>query len=74
MPIYEYQCQECGNVFELRRPFSEAESRARCPKCGKQAPRAISVFASMADSAIKSPASGAWRSRVTRPKAARKAS
>jgi putative FmdB family regulatory protein len=24
MPIYEYQCEKCGNVFEVRQSFSDA--------------------------------------------------
>jgi len=24
MPIYEYKCQECGRVFEVRQSFSDA--------------------------------------------------
>lgn len=34
MPIYEYVCMDCGNVFELIRPMSQADDLARCVACG----------------------------------------
>jgi putative FmdB family regulatory protein len=34
MPIYEYKCKKCGNLFEELRSFSEREDAAACPKCG----------------------------------------
>ena len=47
MPIYEYECEKCGEKFELRRSFSDSDREIKCPKCGEQkAKRAISVFAS----------------------------
>lgn len=33
MPIYEYQCQNCGRKFELLRSFSEADSPTSCENC-----------------------------------------
>ncbi|HOE34585.1 MAG: zinc ribbon domain-containing protein [Chloroflexi bacterium] len=33
MPIYEYQCQQCGTHFELIRAYSQADSPAQCPRC-----------------------------------------
>ena len=32
MPLYEYQCQECGLRFERRQGFSEEPVRT-CPEC-----------------------------------------
>jgi putative FmdB family regulatory protein len=32
MPLYEYQCQECGLRFERRQSFSEDPVRV-CPEC-----------------------------------------
>jgi putative FmdB family regulatory protein len=32
MPLYEYQCQECGLRFERRQSFSE-EAVKTCPEC-----------------------------------------
>jgi len=34
MPIYEYQCQFCGHLFEELQSMSEAPL-VKCPKCGK---------------------------------------
>lgn len=33
MPMYEYQCEECGIVFEARQKFSDAPL-TECRKCG----------------------------------------
>ncbi|GIT13920.1 MAG: hypothetical protein CM1200mP35_07400 [Chloroflexota bacterium] len=38
MPRYDYQCQSCGNEFELRQSFSEAGS-GTCPECSGEGPR-----------------------------------
>jgi putative FmdB family regulatory protein len=34
MPIYEYQCEACGHVFEVIRKISD-EPLVHCPDCGK---------------------------------------
>lgn len=34
MPIYGYQCQACGHVFELMQKMSDP-APAVCPSCGK---------------------------------------
>ncbi|WP_333840322.1 FmdB family zinc ribbon protein [Pelomicrobium sp.] len=35
MPIYEYQCRECGEKFERSEPMAEhGREKPRCPKCG----------------------------------------
>ena len=39
MPIYEYQCQDCGHVFsKLWRTLSAAQEAAppSCPQCGSE--------------------------------------
>ena len=33
MPLYEYQCEQCSDRFELIRKFSDPPLDA-CPKCG----------------------------------------
>lgn len=46
MPIYEYQCLECGNRLELRRSMSEGDGEVACPRCGKKnVRRTMSMFA-----------------------------
>ena len=42
MPIYEYQCPKCGNVFEEWVKASEAHKEEPCPRCGALSPRIIS--------------------------------
>jgi putative FmdB family regulatory protein len=47
MPIYEYQCNECGDEFEKMVRFSEADHAQSCPLCQSQNTRKkISTFAS----------------------------
>jgi len=41
MPIYEYQCSDCGNQFELRQKFSD-EPAKECPQCGGPIQKLIS--------------------------------
>jgi putative FmdB family regulatory protein len=45
MPIYEYECMNCGERFELRRGMTDEDDEIGCPKCGTKKPRRIfSVF------------------------------
>lgn len=41
MPIYEYQCKECGGEFEYQQRMSDAP-KAECESCGGQLERMIS--------------------------------
>lgn len=45
MPLYEYKCKQCDEVFELLRSRSEADTQVPCPRC-KEGPvtRLMSVF------------------------------
>ncbi len=46
MPIYEYRCKKCGELFDLMRPVSKADARARCTSCQSTAvKRQLSRFA-----------------------------
>ncbi len=37
MPLYEYQCRECGKSFSIRLHIDEHEKkRPKCPKCGSR--------------------------------------
>lgn len=36
MPIYDYQCAECGHQDEVMRKVSDANTTA-CPQCGQEA-------------------------------------
>ena len=42
MPIYEYQCEKCGDVFELRQKFSDEPLTAH-EKCGGPVHRLVSA-------------------------------
>jgi putative FmdB family regulatory protein len=33
MPLYEYQCESCGHVFEVIQKFSDSPVET-CPECG----------------------------------------
>ena len=54
MPIYEYQCQDCGNRFEkLVRRSADADA-LECPSCGqKHLKQELSVFAAHANGGSK---------------------
>jgi putative FmdB family regulatory protein len=40
MPLYEYECDACGNRFELIRKFSDPPLTT-CPKCGEERVRKL---------------------------------
>ncbi len=47
MPLYEYQCQDCGTQFEKMLRFSEADQNPPCPSCqGEHTRKKLSLFAS----------------------------
>ncbi len=46
MPMYEYQCNNCGEAFEQIVRFSEADLLPVCPACGaRETRKKISVAA-----------------------------
>ena len=44
MPLYEYQCEECGLKFEMRQKFSDAPIDT-CRDCGGKVHKLISQTA-----------------------------
>lgn len=38
MPIYNFQCEQCSEIFEVRATFKEKEAglEPECPKCHSQ--------------------------------------
>ncbi|MDO4253264.1 MAG: zinc ribbon domain-containing protein [Rothia sp. (in: high G+C Gram-positive bacteria)] len=35
MPVYVYQCKNCGHLFEKQQTFAEAALKI-CPQCGQE--------------------------------------
>ena len=49
MPIYEYQCLDCGQRFEVLQRMGEGADDLTCPDCGqKRVAKQFSTFASNA--------------------------
>lgn len=45
MPIYEYSCGKCGEVFSVFQSINASEKDTKCPKCGSnEVKRMISSF------------------------------
>ena len=45
MPIYEYQCVQCAEKFEVRQSIRETGSKLNCPTCHSSSlKRQISTF------------------------------
>jgi putative FmdB family regulatory protein len=40
MPVYEYLCDDCGPVTDLR-PMAECDDPRACPRCATSSPRVI---------------------------------
>jgi putative FmdB family regulatory protein len=46
MPIYEYQCQKCQEIFESLQLSRATEEDTDCPQCGSdRTERIVSTFA-----------------------------
>ncbi len=41
MPIYEYRCRKCGEVFERFMKVNEKGESLTCPHCGEAKPEKI---------------------------------
>jgi len=46
MPLYEYRCRTCDDLFEMRRPMSESNAPTDCPAGHHDTVRLLSMFAS----------------------------
>ena len=48
MPLYEYECKTCGEKFEKRLSFSQADQTQECPTCRSyETKKRLSTFASL---------------------------
>lgn len=43
MPVYEFECRDCGPFTELRR-LDRSSLPANCPACGELSPKVFSVI------------------------------
>jgi putative FmdB family regulatory protein len=45
MPIYEYECEKCGERFEMFCSISDSDKAVQCPVCGEnQVHKILSAF------------------------------
>ena len=45
MPVYEFKCGNCGELFEVMGSYAEREKEHPCPKCqSTDVKQAISLF------------------------------
>lgn len=59
MPLYEFRCNKCGNVFEQLIFSSDEEEKLACPLCGERDTcRLMSLFSSGSSSSGKGLSSG----------------
>ncbi len=42
MPLYEYECSDCGHEFEVMQKASDPR-KTKCPKCGGRLRKVISA-------------------------------
>ena len=58
MPLYEYYCDNCDNMFEALRSITQSDQPANCPKCRSDADRIMpTTFSSMVRK-------GGWKQRA----------
>lgn len=59
MPLYEYECKECGHRFERLVSISNADNKQPCPQCGgKDTEKLLSAFATKSSSSLSIGTSG----------------
>ncbi len=59
MPIYEYRCQDCRQLFQKLQSMSAGKDGVACPSCGsRRVERQLSVFASGSQGSSAAPSGG----------------
>ena len=53
MPIFEYECERCHRVFELKLPMEQFAKMQECPKCTGRARRIPSRLGYRYDHTVK---------------------
>lgn len=43
MPLYEYKCKKCGNIFEKVFPLERYNERPDCPECNGQSDKTVCI-------------------------------
>lgn len=43
MPKYDYMCDTCGKIFEVRLPFGSGDTAVSCPACGNGSKRVLTT-------------------------------
>jgi putative FmdB family regulatory protein len=60
VPLYEYECPECGCRLEQRRSMADSDRPDKCPQCGKGVlKRVLSLFSTASSSDSSCAPSGA---------------
>ncbi len=45
MPLYEYYCRKCGQLFDKLVPLSQIDKKVTCPRCqSEEIERQLSTF------------------------------
>jgi putative FmdB family regulatory protein len=59
MPIFEYRCQDCRQLFQKLQLAGAGTTTITCPSCGsRRVERQLSVFASTSQAGSATPSSG----------------
>jgi putative FmdB family regulatory protein len=61
MPRYEFRCKACGFTFEMRRPMSQSDAPAPCPRGHEDTVKLLSTV-SVGGSSSSSPSPSASES------------
>jgi putative FmdB family regulatory protein len=59
MPVYEFRCRTCEDVFELSRPMAQASDPATCPSGHEGAVKLLSRVMVLGRTAGETDATGA---------------
>lgn len=43
MPMYDWECNECGHTFEEMATYAERDTGIPCPECGSESSRVFSA-------------------------------
>ena len=54
MPVYDFHCRDCDEVFEERRSFAHAATPAICPHCHSQDTKKLLATVALRSSAPES--------------------